>query len=108
MNLSIAKLAVVVAVLMQGASFAASVVPANHFEISEATGLSTTNQSTQLAKCGAGACGGKEVKEAGHKCATKKCAGKEAAHKCATKKCAGKEAGHKCATKKCAAKEAAH
>jgi hypothetical protein len=70
--------------------------------MTEAAGLSTTNHATQLAKCGAGACGGKE------KAATKKCAAKEATHKCATKKCAGKEAAHKCATKKCAAKEATH
>jgi hypothetical protein len=95
MNLSIAKLALVAAVMLQGASFANTTTNADMFKATEATGLSSSSTTmTANHKCGTGACGGKEAPK---KCAAKKCATK----KCATKKCASK----KCAAKKCGAAE---
>ena len=89
MNLSIAKLALVAAVMLQGASFA-NTANADMFQATEATGMSSSSTLIANQKCGAGSCGGK-------KAAVKKCAAK----KCAAKKCAAK----KCATKKCGATE---
>jgi len=93
MNVTIAKLALVAAVMLQGASFA-NTANTDMFQVTEATGMSSSNTLIANHKCGSGSCGGKETTK---KCAAKKCSAK----KCAAKKCAAK----KCAAKKCGASE---
>ena len=110
MNQNLVKLAVISALLVQGATMA-SFAAGNAFQASESTTLASAKPAAHAAKCGAGSCGGKTT-EADHKCGSKegehKCATKEGEHKCGSKegehKCATKAGEHKCGKTSCAAK----